>query len=106
MTSVSGVELERNSLRAREREEEEDTDLSIIALRWKKEPETREFVIDRIPDVWTCNAEEGWCRRFGGTSGSQSGRADKNRLSQKTPLIMEIEMLASEFLRLMNGESK
>lgn len=64
---LSGVELEKNSIRAGDREGEEDTDPRILAFWWKKESGAREFVVEITPDVWICNNDEGWCRRFGGT---------------------------------------
>jgi len=64
---VSGVELEKNSVRAGDREGEEDTDPRILAFWWKKESGANEFVVEVTPDVWICNNDEGWCRRFGGT---------------------------------------
>ena len=64
---VAGVELEKNSIRAGDREGEEDTDPRILAFWWKKESEAKEFVVEVTPDVWICNNDEGWCRRFGGT---------------------------------------
>jgi hypothetical protein len=64
---VSGVELEKNSVRAGDREGEEDTELRILAFWWKKESGIKEFVVEVTPDVWICNNDEGWCRRFGGT---------------------------------------
>ncbi len=64
---VSGVELEKNSIRAGHREREEDTDPRILAFWWKKESGAKEFVVEVTPDVWICNHDEGWCRRFGGT---------------------------------------
>jgi hypothetical protein len=64
---VSGVELEKNSLQAGDREGEEDTDPRILAFWWKKESGAKEFVVEVTPDVWICNDDEGWCRRFGGT---------------------------------------
>lgn len=67
LRSLSGVELEKNSLRAGDREGEEDTDPRILAFWWKKESGAKEFVVEVTPDVWICNNDEGWCRRFGGT---------------------------------------
>ena len=64
---VSGVELEKNSVRAGDREGEEDTDPRILAFWWKRESGAKEFVVEVTPDVWICNNDEGWCRRFGGT---------------------------------------
>jgi hypothetical protein len=64
---VSGVELEKNSVRAGDREGEEDSDPRILAFWWKKESGVKEFVVEVTPDVWICNNDEGWCRRFGGT---------------------------------------
>ncbi len=64
---VSGAELEKNSIRAGDREGEEDTEPRILAFWWKKESGAKEFVVEVTPDVWICNNDEGWCRRFGGT---------------------------------------
>ncbi len=64
---ISGVELEKNSVRAGDREGEDDTDSRILAFWWKKESGAKEFVVEVAPDVWICNHDEGWCRRFGGT---------------------------------------
>jgi hypothetical protein len=64
---LSGVELEKNSIQAGHREGEEDTDPRILAFWFKKESGAKEFVVEVTPDVWICNNDEGWCRRFGGT---------------------------------------
>ena len=72
---ISGVELEKNAIRAGDREGEEDTDPRILAFWWKKESGAKEFVVEVNPDVWICNNDEGWCRRFGG----------KFRISAKLP---------------------
>ncbi len=64
---LSGVELEKNSIQAGHREGEEDTDPRILAFWLKKESGAKEFVVEVTPDVWICNNDEGWCRRFGGT---------------------------------------
>jgi hypothetical protein len=64
---VAGVELEKNSIRAGDREGEEDIGPRILVFWWKKESGAKEFVVEVTPDVWICNNDEGWCRRFGGT---------------------------------------
>jgi hypothetical protein len=73
---ISGVELEKNAIRAGNREGEEDTDPRILAFWWKKETGAKEFVIEVSPDVWICNNDEGWCRRFGGTFRISAKRPD------------------------------
>jgi hypothetical protein len=61
---VSGIKLDKETLRAGTRDTEEDTDDRIFTFKLALETNAKQISFEVTPEAWVCHSKQGWCREF------------------------------------------